>query len=391
MGDLRQTPGAVDVDSSLVVGKPEYEVTPDRAKAIDLGVSPADVANTLKLLVAGNKASDYNEKGEQYEVHVRATAEFRNRLQELAMVSVPSSTHEIAPLADLVKIKEGTGPAEINRLNRKRQVTISANMTPGTSQQTLLDTLDNSVARLDMGADYTTGLLGKSKEMARTFRSFLFVFIFAILLVYLVLAAQFESWLHPITILLSLPLTLPFALLSLLIFGQSLNIFSLLGVLVLFAVVKKNSILQIDHTNQLRAAGMAHDEAILAANRDRLRPILMTTVAFVAGMIPLLVSNSEGASVNKAISGVVIGGQTLSLLLTLIATPVAYSLFDDLSQIFWRMAGAKAAGPVGQDVPGRVSPHGEIVPGPSERTRLGGNGEPVYADEAHAADRRRSR
>ncbi len=342
MQDLRQTPGAVDVDSSLVVGKPQYGVTVDRAKAADLGVSIANVANTLRLLVAGDKASDYNEKGEQYEVHVRATAEVRNRLTELATVSIPSSKKdkEIVALGDVVTFVEGTGPAQINRLNRKRQVTISCNMTPGTSQQAILDAIDRSVQDLDIGPDYTTGLLGKSKEMARTFRSFLMVFASALIFAYLVIAAQFESWLHPITILLSLPLTLPFALVSLILFGQSLNLFSLLGILVLFAVVKKNSILQIDHTNQLRAAGLPRYEAILEANRNRLRPILMTTVAFVAGMIPLLISNSEGASTNKAISGVVIGGQTLSLLLTLIATPVAYSLFDDLSQILARLTAA---------------------------------------------------
>ena len=341
MQDLRQTPGAVDVDSSLVVGKPQYGVTVDRAKAADLGVSIADVANTLRLLVAGDKASDYNEKGEQYEVHVRATAEVRNRLAELEQVSIPSSKKDKdnVALGDVVTFVPGAGPAQINRLNRKRQVTISCNMTPGTSQQAILDQIEQSVQKLEMGPDYTTGLLGKSKEMAKTFHSFVMVFLFAVIFVYLVLAAQFESWLHPITILLSLPLTLPFALISLILFGQSLNIFSLLGILVLFAVVKKNSILQIDHANQLRAAGLPRNEAILEANRDRLRPILMTTVAFVAGMIPLLISNSEGASTNKAISGVVIGGQTLSLLLTLIATPVAYSLFDDLSQVFRRGTG----------------------------------------------------
>jgi HAE1 family hydrophobic/amphiphilic exporter-1 len=343
MADLRGVPGAVDVDSSLVVGKPQYGVRVDREKAADLGVSIADVANTLRLLVAGEKASDYNEKGEQYEVHVRATAEFRNRLEELATVSVPSSKYGIVALGDVVKFEEGAGPASIDRLNRNRQVTISANMTPGTSQQLILDAIQESVNRIEMGPDYSTGLLGKSKEMARTFRSFVIVFITAILFAYLVIAAQFESFLHPITILLSLPLTFPFALISLVLFHQSLNIFSLLGILVLFAVVKKNSILQIDHTNQLRESGMPRNEAILAANRDRLRPILMTTVAFVAGMIPLLVSNSEGASVNKAISGVVIGGQTLSLLLTLVATPVAYSLFDDLSRGFAWLVGRRRA------------------------------------------------
>ncbi len=334
MADMCAGSDAVDVDSSLSLGKPQFGIEIDRPKAAELGVSVADIANTLRLLVAGDKVSDYNEKGEQYEVHVRSIADVRNRLDELAMVTVPSNKSAPVPLGDVVRFEKGTGPAEINRLGRTRQVTISANLPPNSSEQKLIDAIDDSVKKLDMGPEYRTGLLGKSKEMAKAFRAFYVAFIMAFIFVYLCIAAQFESWLHPITILLALPLTLPFALVSLFIFNQSLNIFSLLGILVLFAVVKKNSILQIDHANQLRAAGMPRFEAIVAANRDRVRPILMTTVAFVAGMIPTFISNAEGSEVNKAISGVVIGGQSLSLLLTLLATPVAYSLFDDLENFF---------------------------------------------------------
>ncbi len=330
MDRVKQNQNVVDLDSSLVVGKPQFGVKIDREKAAELGVSVADIAQTIRLLVAGDQVSDYNEKGEQYEVHVRAGIEHRKNVTILGMVTVPSVKLGAVPLSDVVSFEEGTGPSQINRLNRQRQVTLLSNVAPGGSEKEIQDEFVKAAKEIDMGTDYKYGMLGRSKEMGRAVKGFGIVFLTAFLFAYLVIAAQFESWIHPFTILFAFPITLPFALLSLFIFNQSLNVFSALGVLVLFAVVMKNSILQIDHTNQLRERGFQRFDAIVAANLDRLRPILMTTIAFVAGMFPLLISRGAGAATNKTISSVIIGGQTLSLLLTLIAIPVIYSLLDDL-------------------------------------------------------------
>src|SRR3954454_3826552 len=321
----------------LNTGKPELSVHLDRLKAADLGVAVADAAEALRLLVGGDQVSTYNEGGEQYEVHVRALAGERASASGIGQLTVPSSRVGTVSLDSIADLRAGTAPSNVDRLNRQRQVTIYAGLLPGVSQTPAMDAMTRAAEALNMGPGDSTRFAGRSRELGRAAQNFLIAFMLSLVFMYLILAAQFESWLHPVTILLSLPLTLPFALLSIIVAGQSLNIFSALGLLVLFGVVKKNSILQIDHANQLRERGMARDLAIVQASRDRLRPILMTTFAFVAGMIPLVLSSGIGSATNRAIGFVIIGGQSLVLLLTLVVTPVAYSLFDDLANVrLWR-------------------------------------------------------
>lgn len=339
-------PGLVDVDTSLNAGKPEMSVLLDRPKAADLGVSVADAADAIRLLVAGDQVTTFNDGGEQYEVHLRAEEVNRSSTDAIGGLPVPSTRLGIVSLDNIASFKRSDSPATISRMGRQRQVTISANMLPGTSQGTAQEQIAAAAAELDFGPEYRADFAGRSRELNRTATAFLTAIALSFIFMYLILAAQFESWLHPVTILISLPLTLPFALLSLIIFQQSLNIFSGLGLLVLFGVVKKNSILQIDHANQLRDSGMNTHDAVVQASRDRLRPILMTTLAFVAGMIPLVMSNGVGSATNHAIGWVVIGGQTMVLLVTLVVTPVAYSLFDQAHRRLARRPEKSAAGPV---------------------------------------------
>ncbi|MEN9800084.1 MAG: hypothetical protein RL653_3781 [Pseudomonadota bacterium] len=392
----KEVPGAVDVDSTLVLGKPELGVFVDRARAADLGVQVVDVAQALQYLVAGQKVSTYSEGGEQYEVRMRATPEYRSNENALALITVPSRKLGLVTLSDVVRLEHGTSPSNIQRYQRERQVTFLANAGMGASEGGVGDgmkqVLEDEAQRLGKG--FSIKAQGQTKLMRETGISFIFGLLASFVFMYLILAAQYESWLHPVTILLSLPLTLPYAIASVILFDQALDLYSFLGIFVLFGVVKKNAILQIDHSNGLRdhlrptveaalaAARRVADrderrsllhqhldravgaerldrylrgvdlvdplkleravekaarlQAVLQANKDRLRPILMTTFAFVAGMIPLVTAKGIGAGFNRATAGVVVGGQSLSLLLTLVAVPVAYSLFDDVALFFRR-------------------------------------------------------
>jgi multidrug efflux pump subunit AcrB len=316
----------------MVVGKPEIGVYVDREVASDFGVRVADIANVLQMLVGGQKVSSYPEHGEQYEVRARADAQYRADESSIRLMTVPSSLYGSVPLSDVVELREDTGPSVINHFARQRQITFYANPAPGFSEGAIGDEM-KAILEQEAPPGYKITPVGGAKLMKETAESFVFGLALAFVFMYLVLAAQFESWLHPVTILLSLPLTLPFAIASVILFDQALDIFSALGIFVLFGVVKKNAILQVDHTNALRREGMPRSEAILQANKDRLRPILMTTFAFVAGMLPLVMSEGIGSGFSRATSGVVVGGQTLSLLLTLVAVPVAYSYFDDLANL----------------------------------------------------------
>jgi HAE1 family hydrophobic/amphiphilic exporter-1 len=329
---MKTDPNYRDPDTSIEVGSPEIRVTIDRTRAADLGVRAGDVAQALNILSAGQIISTFSENSEQYDVVVRAEEQFRRDRSYLPWFTVASSNGGTVGLDRVVKLDEGLSPSTINRLNRLRQVTVSAGLPPNASESDAIAKLQRWAAELNMGPEYLTGVTGQSKELQKAYESFLYAFLLSFVFMYLILAAQFESFIHPVTILLSLPLSIPFALLSTAMAGQTLNIFSALGILLLFGIVKKNAILQIDHTNTLRSRGMNRYDAIIQANRDRLRPILMTTLALVAGMIPLTLGSGAGAATNRSIGILVVGGQSMCLLLTLLAVPVFYSLFDDAAE-----------------------------------------------------------
>jgi HAE1 family hydrophobic/amphiphilic exporter-1 len=331
--DSGEIPGIVDADTTLKLDKPELRVVVDRARAADLGVQMTDVATALRLMVGGDEEVSrfYDPQvNDDYDIQLRLAEGTRNTADAVTRLYIPSSRGELVRLDNLVQLREETTASRIDRLDRQRQVSIRAGVGPGYALADRLEALQLAADNLHMPTSYSTGVGGRGRELARTYREFLFALMLSVIFMYMILASQFESLVHPLTILISLPLSIPFALISLWATSNTLNLYSALGVLVLFGVVKKNAILQIDHMNNLRRQGMERMAAIFQGNRDRLRPILMTTLALVAGMLPLALGTGPGSEERRAIAVVVIGGQSLSLLLTLLATPVFYSIFDDL-------------------------------------------------------------
>jgi HAE1 family hydrophobic/amphiphilic exporter-1 len=325
--------GLIDADTTLKLDKPEVRVRVDRERAADLGVDTADIATALRLMVGGDEEVTrfYDARANyEYDVQLRLRKEDRHDPALIGLLWVPRAGGGIARLDNLVTVSQTWGTSRIDRLDRAREARLRANVAPGFALADRVEVLREEVVRMDLPPGYDTVISGRAGELEKTFVELVMAFALSIVFMYMVLAAQFESLVHPFTILLSLPLAVPFALLSLWLTGNTLNLYSALGILVLFGVVKKNAILQIDHMNSLRAEGMDRLSAVLQGNRDRLRPILMTTLTFVAGMIPLAVGTGPGAEERRVIAVVIIGGQTLSLVLTLLATPVAYSLLDDL-------------------------------------------------------------
>jgi HAE1 family hydrophobic/amphiphilic exporter-1 len=328
---LREVPGLVDVDSTMSMRKPEVQVALDRDRASDLGVPVQTIATTLNVLVGGQIVSQYKEAGERYDVWLRADKTYRSNPGSLTYLTVPSPTAGPVQLAALAHPIEARGPSQIDRLNRQRTVTLMAHPDEVSLNDAKLRAVE--IAReMDLPPGYSVSFGGQAKMLAETGYYFAVALGLSVLFMYLILAAQFESWLYPVSILAALPVTIPFGLLSLLLFRQPMDLYAMFGLFMLIGIVKKNGILQVDKANELRRAGMEKNAAILEANHTRLRPILMTTFMLVAAMIPLALGAGPGAGARASLAKVIIGGQLLSLALSLLVTPVVYSLLDSLGQ-----------------------------------------------------------
>jgi HAE1 family hydrophobic/amphiphilic exporter-1 len=329
---LRTIEGIVGVGADMELTKPEVRVYIDRDKAGDLGVDVKTIASAISTLIGGREVSQYRVGGNSYDVRVRLIPEQRSMFQDINSLLVRNSAGELLRLSNVVEVREEIGPDVINRLDRQRSINIFADL----EGKTLGEVMDQTKKIVDetLPPGYSLTFAGQAETMAETFQSIIFAFLLTIIITYMVLASQFESFMHPFTIMLALPLSLIGALGTLFIMGSTINLMSLIGMLMLIGVVVKNSILLVDYTNVLRERGMEMREAILEAGPVRLRPILMTAIATIAGVLPIALGVGAGSEARAPMAIAVAGGMTSSTVLTLLVVPVAYSLIDDLGRKF---------------------------------------------------------
>ena len=332
---VKTVPGIIDLDIDFKMAKPEYRVLINRERAHDLGVNVAEIARSLRTFISGEEnISRYKEGDELYEVRIRAEEIYRDNKEAISSMMVPAvqnGKNTLVRLDSVATIEQGFGPSQINRLNRQRQITVNANIDDRIDLNSAVAHMRKAFTAMNPAPQYRYELVGMAAEMGKMLMSFVMAFALAILFKYMILAAQFESFVLPLVVLTAIPLTLPFALITLAITRESLNIFSLLGVFMLIGIVSKNAILQVDYTNTLRSRGVNRFEAIMEANKVRLRPILMTTVTIIAGMIPTALGTGAGSGLRRSLATVIIGGQTLSLLITLLMAPVAYEILESFA------------------------------------------------------------
>jgi hydrophobic/amphiphilic exporter-1 (mainly G- bacteria), HAE1 family len=353
---LMEIPGLHDVDTTLSLRKPELQVAVDRERASDLGIPVETIADTLKVLVGGEPVSRYKEGTQQYDVWLRADKPFRTHPQSLSTLQIYSPNAGLVQLASVARLHETQGPSQIDRVNRQRTVSILAN-SDGISLNEAVAKAREIVKDLHLPPQYDHSFVGEAKNLSDTGYYFMVALALSIIFMYMILAAQFESWLNPIAILSALPVTIPFALISLFMFRQPIDLYAMFGLFMLIGIVKKNGILQVDKTNELRRSGHDLHAAIIEANHTRLRPILMTTLMLIAAMVPIALGRGAGAGARASMAKVIIGGQLLSLVIALLVTPVIYSLLDRFSRR-WRKMRETA---VPADVAG-ISEPAELAP-----------------------------
>jgi len=335
-GRMMNYPELVDVNPSLNLNTPELQVKVDRQRAADIGVRMTDVSDAVRLFYSGeDEITRFKEGSEQYPVTMQLLPEQRDNPDVLARMMVPSTKLGQVRLENVASIGRGAGPASLQRYNREFQVSVFANVAAGYPLDLAAAHTVQSIKEVGLPVGYSYVFSGQVKILEETTVNLLLAMLLASIFMYMVLAAQFESFSHPFIIMLTLPLSVPFALFSLWITGRALSLWSALGMFLLLGIVKKNGILQVDYTNRLRAEGMPVGEAILEANRVRLRPILMTTLSIIAGLIPVAIGIGAGSEQRASIAVTIIGGQTLCLLLTLLVVPVAYSYLAELEAVPW--------------------------------------------------------